>query len=422
MQYCKTYKSGLRLVARKMPSLFTVSFGVFVNVGSVREEGATNGYSHFIEHMLFKGTKRFSAVQISEAMDDIGAQMNAFTSKDMTCYYTKSASVDLEKCVDLLSDMYFNSVFDETELSREKKVVIEEIDMGNDNPEDVCQDLLCEAAYNKQKMGQTIVGTAQNIEYSDRHSILNFKNKYYVPSNTVISVAGNFDADELDKLIEKYFEPYFADCSRVVEDEEKSVHTSLFLHRFKDTEQSHVALAYDGVAVLPEEDRVLFSMMSNILGGGLSSRLFQTIREQNGLAYSVGSYPSSYQHSGFLTVYCGTNPKNLTKLHQLLSEELQKFVKAGISEKELERTKAQLVNGMYMSMENSMSVMTAFGRHFIKCNEILDVEARAKAFNSATVEQVNALTRKVFASQPASCYVGKEVEGFDLISQIKLDI
>ena len=174
MQYCKTYKSGLRLVARKMPSLFTVSFGVFVNVGSVREEGLTNGYSHFIEHMLFKGTKRFNAVQISEAMDDIGAQMNAFTSKDMTCYYTKSASSDLEKCVDLLSDMYFNSTFDETELAREKKVVIEEIDMGNDNPEDVCQDLLCEAAYKNQKMGQTIVGSSQNIEYSDRHSILNF--------------------------------------------------------------------------------------------------------------------------------------------------------------------------------------------------------------------------------------------------------
>jgi len=418
MQYCKTYKSGLRLVARKMPSLFTVSFGVFVNVGSVREQGQTNGYSHFIEHMLFKGTKRFSAAQISEAMDDIGAQMNAFTSKDMTCYYTKSASSDLEKCIDLLSDMYFNATFDEDELQREKKVVIEEIDMGNDNPEDVCQDLLCEAAYNCQKMGQTIVGNAQNIEYSDRHSILEFKNKYYVASNTVISVAGNFDTDQLDKLIERYFEPYFLQNCTEVEDEEHSLHTSLFLHRFKDTEQAHVALAYDGVAILPEQDRILFSMMSNILGGGLSSRLFQTIREQNGLAYSVGSYPSTYQHSGFLTIYCGTNPKNLHKLHQLLSDELHKFADLGVTEKELQRTKAQLVNGMYMSMENSMSVMTAFGRHFVKCNQILDVEARARAFNDATVEQVNAMAQRVFASKPASCYVGKQVDGFDLVSKI----
>lgn len=420
MQYCKTYKSGLRLVARKMPSLFTVSFGVFVNVGSVRESSETNGYSHFIEHMQFKGTNRFNAVQISEAMDDIGAQMNAFTSKDMTCYYTKSASGDLEKCVDLLADMYFNSTFDETELEREKKVVIEEIDMGNDNPEDVCQDLLCEAAYKNQKMGQTIVGTAQNIEYSDRHSILNFKKKYYVASNTVISVAGNFDVDKLDNLIEKYFEPYFDLSAQQVDEEEKSIHTDLFLHKFKDTEQSHVALAFDGVAILPEEDRILFSMMSNILGGGLSSRLFQTIREQNGLAYSVGSYPSTYQHSGFLTIYCGTNPKNLQKLHQLLEQELEKFVKEGITAKELERTKAQLVNGMYMSMENSMSVMTAFGRHFVKCNQILDVEARAKAFSQATVEEVNQMAKKVLLSSPASCYVGKQVDGFDLISKIKL--
>ena len=195
----------------------------------------------------------------------------------------------------------------------------------------------------------------------------------------------------------------------------------MFLHKFKDTEQSHVALAYDGIAILPEEDRILFSMMSNILGGGLSSRLFQTIREQNGLAYSVGSYPSTYQHSGFLTVYCGTNPKNLKKLHHLLQDELEKFAQKGITDKELQRTKAQLVNGMYMSMENSMSVMTAFGRHFIKCNELLDVEARATAFNQATVEQVSKMAQKVLFSNPASCYVGKEVDGFDLISKIKVN-
>ena len=420
MQYCKTYKSGLRLVAYKMPSLFTVSFGVYVNVGSIREDESTNGYAHFIEHMQFKGTKRFNAAQISEVMDDIGANMNAFTATDGTCYYTKSASSDLEKCVDLLSDMYFNSVFDETELEREKKVVIEEIQMGNDSPDDVCTNLIFEACYNGQKLGQTIIGPARNIEYCDRHSILNFKKKYYTASNTVISVAGNFDEDNLDKLIEKYFEPYFDNNTDSVEEEEKSVHTSLFLHKFKDIEQSHVELAFDSVALLPETDRTVSGLMNNILGGGLSSRLFQTIREKHGLAYSVGSSQSIYKNSGFLSIYCATNPKKLNKLYQLLQEELQKFVDEGVTEKELARSKAQLINGLYMSMEDSMAIMRSFGRYLIKTNKMLDIKNRVDTFASATVEDVNAMIRRVFGSSPASCYVGKEVEGFDLISKISI--
>ncbi|MCM1043498.1 MAG: insulinase family protein [Corallococcus sp.] len=421
MEYSKTYKSGLRLVAKHMPSLYTVCLGIYVNVGSIREDKSVNGYSHFIEHLMFKGTTRRSAYQISEDMDNIGAQLNAFTSKDNTCFYTKSASTDLENCIDLLSDMYFNSQFDEKEIQREKNVVIEEINMGLDMPEDVCQDLIAEAAYFNQQLGQTIVGSAENIKYSDRHSILNFKEKYYVPSNTVISVAGNFDIDNLDTLIERYFENNFKSKYSAVNKEENSTFTAgKFLYKFKDTEQSHISLAYSGVSMENEEEARIFSLLSNILGGGMSSRLFQSIREKNGYAYSVYSFPSVYSNTGYLEIYCGTNPENLTDLTKLLQEELKKFVDEGITEAELARAKAQMTNGAYMGLENTMTVMTTYGRNMLKLNKVFDMEKRVAATQRISVEQVNALIRKIMGNGYSSCYVGKENNQFDLISKMRI--
>lgn len=420
MEFFKTYKSGLRVVAKQIPNSFTVSLGVYVNVGSVREEKQENGYSHFIEHLLFKGTERRNAQQISEEMDDIGANLNAFTSKDNTCFYTKSASGDLEKCIDLLSDMYFNAKFDADELNKEKNVVLEEIAMNDDRPEDVCQDLIAEAIYSGQKLGQTILGTAQNIEYSDRHSILDFKNKYYIAENTVVSVAGNFDETKLDKLIEKYFEPNFGGSANTIEDEEKPEFSSKFLHQFKDVEQSHISLAFAGMPMGAKNSAPYF-MMSGILGGGMSSRLFQSIREQHGLAYSVYSYPSAYKNSGFMEIYCGTNPENLNKVQKVLSETVQKFVDGGISETELKRAKAQSINGLYMSMEDSLNVMMAYGRRMLKLNQRLNLDERIANYQKVTVEDVNNAIRNTFSCDFASCYVGSENKYFDLISKLKFN-
>lgn len=420
MIFTKTYPSGLRLVAQRMEHLYTVSIGMYINVGSVRETEKENGYSHFIEHLMFKGTERRTCAQISETMENIGAQFNAFTSKDNTCYYTKSASDDITTCLDLLSDMYFNSTFDEKELEKEKSVVIEEIAMNDDHPDDVCQDLISTAAYRNQKIGQTILGKAENIRYSDRHSILEYRKKYYLPSNTVISVAGNFQFEQLDELIIKYFENNFADFDKSsVEEEEQSVYSQDFLSRFKDTEQSHLSMAFCGCN-MAQQDTSVYALMTSILGGGMSSRLFQSVREQHGLAYTVYAYSSSYRNSGYIEIYCGTGSDNVSKLCGLLEKVLKQFKHKGVTSEELQRAKAIAVNGIYMAVEDSLNVMMANGRRMLKLGAPLDIDQRVSAIQKVTAEQVTELARKVFVSPYASCYVGREISAYSDIAKLNL--
>ncbi len=420
MDFYKKYPSGLRLVARQLDNFYTVSFGVYVDVGSVKETTENNGYSHFIEHLLFKGTKRRTAQQISEEMDDIGANLNAYTAKDCTCFYTKSVSSDLEKCMDLLSDMYFFATFADDELQREKSVVVEEINMCEDTPDEVSQDLIAQALFANQPLGQTILGKPNNIIYSDRHSMLEFKKKHYIPSNTVLTVAGNFDFDMLDKLIEKYFEVY---CKEISESAPtnllQTVYTSEFVYKFKKTEQSHLEIAFGGCS-LSSPNRYALSVLTSVLGGGMSSRLFQSIREKNGLAYSVYSYPSFYSDCGMLEIYAGLGPSNINKVCKILQEEILLLLEKGITETELNRAKAQAVNGLYMNIESNMTLMRLYGRCMLKNGVLYNAEKEVENYNAVSAEQVNALARKLFAQKFASSYVGKESKNFDVISKINL--
>lgn len=420
MEFYKQYPSGLRLVAKKTENCYTVSLGVYVDVGCVKESEKENGYSHFIEHMFFKGTKRRSARQISEEMDDIGANLNAFTSKDCTCYYTKSVSSDLEKCVDLLSDLYFFSEFAEEELKREKSVVIEEINMSEDTPDDVSQDAISAALFKNQPLGQTILGFPDNIKYCDRHSIKNYKEKHYIPSNTVISVAGNFDFAKLDKLVENYFETHFERMVAVLpETEPKVTYTSEFVHRFKDIEQCHLEVAVGGCA-LNSSDRYALSILSGILGGATSSRLFQTIREKHGLVYSVYSYPSFYSNCGMLEIYAALSGSNIEKYCDLLEAELNEFLDKGVTQQELVRAQVQAVNGLYMSLENNMTLMRLFGRCLLKTGTVYNAENEVEKYRAVTVREVNDLARRLFSQSFASSYVGKQHKSFDKISQLHI--
>ena len=420
MDFYKQYPSGLKLVAKKLDNFYTVSFGVYVDVGSVKENSKNNGYSHFIEHLLFKGTKRRTALQISEEMDDIGANLNAFTAKDCTCYYTKSASSDLEKCVDVIADMYFFAAFPEDELQREKSVVVEEINMCEDNPEDVSADLISKATFSNQPLGQTILGNPDNIKYSDRHSILKFKENHYVPQNTVIAVAGNFDTEKLDKLVEKYFERNFIGNFVADEQPKQTVYTSEFISRFKKTEQSHLEIAFGGFSITSPK-RYAASVLSSTLGGGMSSRLFQSIREKNGLAYSVYSYPSYYTDCGMFEIYAGLSPANIAKVCNLLQQELLLIVDKGISETELNRAKAQAVNGLYMNLESNMTLMRLYGRCMLKTGELYNPENEVENYKALTVQQVNEVTREIFSQKFASSYVGRENKHFDAISKITIN-
>ena len=417
MDFYKQYPSGLRLVAKQLDNFYTVSLGVFVDVGCVKEDAATNGYSHFIEHLVFKGTEKRTCLQISEEIDDVGANINAYTSKDSTCFYTKSSADDLEKCMDVLSDMYFNASIPEEELEREKGVVIEEIKMCEDTPDDVSQDLISKALFYKQSLGQTILGNIENIKYSDRHSILNFKKKHYIPTSTVVAVCGKFDIDTLDKLVAKYFEQY-CDKSGVVAEQEPDVsYKSKFLHAFKPIEQSHLQLAWGGYA-LNSAERCANSMLASILGGGMSSRLNQVIREQNGLAYSVYAYPSYYSKCGTFEIYVGLSPENNAKACNLVKKEIDRLLADGITDRELTRARVQAVNALYMNAESNMTLMRLYGRSMLKLNEVFDVEKDIAKYKAVTVNDINSVARKIFSQPHASAYVGPKVDGYDEVSKV----
>lgn len=420
MEFYKQYPSGLRLVAKRIDGFYTVSFGVYVNVGSSWENEQTNGFAHFIEHLLFKGTPTRTAQKISEEMDDIGANINAFTSKDSTCFYTKCISKDLEKCVDVLSDMYLNAAIPQEELDKERGVVLEEISMSEDTPDDVSAELISQALYFDQPLGLSILGNPENIKHSDRHSILNFKQKHYIPSETVITVAGSFDFDLLDKLVTDYFEAHLADKAdlpRIAEP--TSQYTSKFLSRFKDIQQTHLQIAFPGCEYNSKESYAL-TTLSSILGGGQSSRLNQTIREKNGLAYSVYAYPSFYRKSGVFELYAGVATDNIGKCCELIAEEINKLLQDGVTQAELDRAKMQAVTALLMSSESNLTLMRAFGRTMLKADKVFSVDENRQAYERLTIDDLNEAARKYLTRPFASSYVGPKNDTFDAISEITI--
>lgn len=421
MEYTKKYPSGLTLVAKQIDHAYTVVFGVYVDVGSVREDKSTNGFSHFIEHLMFKGTNKRNALQISEELEDIGANINAFTSKENTCFYTKSAHTELEKCVDVLSDMYFNAQFPQEELDKERGVVLEEIKMCEDTPDDLVQDLISSALYFEQAMGQTILGLRDNIKYCDRHSILNFKKKHYIPSKTVISVAGKFDFNQLDKLVERYFESNFEGAFEDISPVPSVAYCDKFLHAFKDIEQAHLQLSWGGVSV-DSPKRYALSLLANILGGGMSSRLVQVIREQHGLAYSVYAYPSYYENCGNFEIYVGCSPENNQLVCQLLQKVLTDLVKNGVTEKELSRAKVQAVNALYMNAESNMTLMRLYGRCMLKSGKLFNVQEEIDGYTSLTVQDINDVARQIFTQKHASAYVGKQIDDYGAVAKIAVEV
>lgn len=420
MDFYKQYPSGLRLVAKLQDNFYTVSLGVYVDVGCVRETARNNGYSHFIEHLVFKGTERRSCLQISEELEDIGANINAYTAKDCTCFHTKSSSDDLEKCIDVLSDMYFNATVPQEELDREKGVVTEEIKLSEDTPDDVSQDLVSSAIFYRQPLGQTILGSVENIKNAERADILQFKRQHYLPASTVIAVCGKFDVEQLDRLVERYFEQYCSQNVTAPQEEPQVQYCSEFLHSFKKIEQTHLQLAWGGFS-LKSPQRYAANLLTSILGGGLSSRLNQEIREKHGLAYSVYCYPSYYTNCGTVEIYVGLSPENNAKVCRLIKSELNKLLDGGITCAELQRAKAQAINALYMNIESNFTLMRLYGRSMLKLNEVFDAQADVEKYKSVTAENVNDVARTIFERPYASAYVGPKISDYNAVSTIELD-
>ena len=392
-----TSKNGLRIVLETVPAVRSVTIGIWVLAGSRNETVHTNGISHFIEHMFFKGTKTRSAQDIAEAFDSIGGQVNAFTSKEYTCYYAKVLDTHKEYALEILADMFFNSVFDEDEMEREKSVVFEEIKMYEDTPDDIVHDLLALATYGEHPLGYPILGTEKHLKSFTQETIHTYMKQYYTPDNIVISVAGNVD-DSFIPAIENHFNGFESNMERpeII----KPIFLANDISRNKDTEQAHLCLGYNGLPIGHESSYSLV-ILNNVLGGSMSSRLFQEIREKKGLAYAVFSYHSSFLDNGLLTIYAGTGKEQLPELQETSTQTVEAFVEKGLTNKELINSKEQLKGNLVLGLESTNSRMSRNGKNELLLNRHRTLDEMIKEIDGVSQSSIQKIIQSVF-EQPAS--------------------
>lgn len=390
-----TCQNGVRIVLEHISTVRSVAIGVWIGTGSRNENPQNNGISHFLEHMFFKGTTTRSAKDIAESFDSIGGQVNAFTSKEYTCYYAKVLDTHSQFALDVLADMFFNSTFVEEELEKEKKVVFEEIKMYEDTPDDIVHDLLSQAIYGEHPLGYPILGTEATLNTFTGEKLNEYIHERYTPENVVISIAGNI-TDSFIQEVEKYFGSYKGG-NRETPENIPPFHSS-HISRKKETEQAHLCLGFEGLKV-GHEDIYSLVTLNNILGGSMSSRLFQEVREQRGLAYSVFSYHSAYQDSGIVTVYGGTGAKQLEVLYETIQDTLEKLKQDGISEKELTNSKEQLKGSLMLSLESTNSRMSRNGKNELLLKRHRSLDEIIEQIDLVTKQSVDEMARMIFTDK-----------------------
>ncbi len=396
-----TCENGLRIVTEKIPSVRSVALGIWVGTGSKFETAGNNGISHFLEHMFFKGTTTRSAKQIAEAFDEIGGNVNAFTSKEYTCYYARILDQHAPIALDVLADMYFHSVFDQDELEKEKNVVIEEISMYEDTPDDLVHDLIARASYTDHPLGYSILGSEDVLRSLKRDDLLSYIDQTYLPSNTVITVAGNF-SDSLIQEIQAKFSSFRRKGGQLAPTVPNFAANTV-IHP-KSTEQAHLCLSLPGFEVGHEEIYSLI-LLNNILGGSMSSRLFQEIREERGLAYSVYSYHSGYKETGSFTIYSGTATEQVGQVFDIVTNILHDISEKGITDKELNKGKEQLKGSLMLSLESTNSRMSRLGKNELLLERHLTLDEITAKIDKVSHESVLAIARQLFRSKLAIALV-----------------
>ena len=365
--------NGVTVITEEIDYVNSVAFGVWIKCGAVNETPDVSGVSHFIEHMMFKGTKTRSAKQIAEDMDKIGAQFNAFTGKEATCYYMKSISQNLEKGADIILDMVNYSVFDAHEMARERNVIIEEMKMTNDQPDELAQDKIYELLYKDEPLGKSIIGTPTSVKGISRNALLKYRNANYALDNIVVSVSGNFETEKVLKYLEDKFVNFEKKSTGLKNDCTYDSDNNQFRSITKEIQQSHIVLASKGLTKLDKGYYDLY-ILSNIVGGGMSSRFFQNIREEKGLAYSVYAASSSFSKTGMFEIYAGVAHENIRKAIMAIREELEKAEAFGFSEDELSMAKEQMKSSYIFGQENILSRMFANGRNYVQIGKVITAD------------------------------------------------
>ncbi|MCC3864888.1 insulinase family protein [Terrisporobacter petrolearius] len=413
MYKCQTLKNGLTIVGEEIPYLKSVSLGIWINTGSRIETPKESGVSHFIEHMLFKGTENRSAKDIARDIDNIGGQINAFTNKECTCYYVHLLDEHINIGIDVLSDMILNSTFNNNDIDRERAVILEELKMYEDSLDDLSYDLLVENIYADDGLGMNILGNRKTIKSLKRKDILNHYSKYYVPNNAVISICGNFNFEEVVNLIEEKFGEW-EEKEVNIEVKEPKFH-SCFITKNKDSEQVNIAISLKAIPEENEKETYALAVVNNIFGGSTSSRLFQNIREDKGFVYSIYSSQTLYKKCGELGVFASTSEEYLKEVYDLIIEEIKNIKENYITEEELKESKEQLKGNYILSLESISSKMLSHGESMLLNNKIKNEDEIIEHINSVNMEQVEAIINKVFNIENLGvCIVGKNVEGVQI--------
>lgn len=387
----RTLSNGIKVVAEKIPYLKSVSMGVWVANGSRNEAAFENGMSHFIEHMVFKGTKKRSAWQIAYDMDSVGGQLNAYTAREYTCFYTKTLDSHAELAMDILSDMLFEPNMAAEDMELERRVVFEEISMYEDSPEDLVYDIAAEAVWNDNPLGRNILGTRETLSGITTESMKEYMKNHYTSKTMAISVSGNYGDDFFDKLDEYFGKRDILDKDIVVEPAEYCAGKII---RAKDIEQVHLLASFKGIDIMDESVYSLLAF-NNVFGSGMSSRLFQNIRERLGLVYSIDAGHSAYIGTGMFDIYAGMNPENLSKVCELMGKEIRKIRSEKLSESEVATAKEQLKGNYILSSESTGARMQAAGRSIILNKPIYSPEEALAKIDAVSVDSVSEIIERV---------------------------
>ena len=402
-----TLSNGLRVIGEKIDHFRSVSVGLWLGTGSQYETPAEAGLSHFLEHMVFKGTAKRTARQIAEEMDAVGGQLNAFTAKECTCFYAKVVDEHLPLAMDVIADLAIAPAFDPAELEKEKGVVIEEINMAEDTPEDVAFELLMLAHYGDQPLSRPILGTAEQIQRYTSDDLRRYWAKMYKPQNAVLALAGNYDWEAVVALAEALlggWRPEGLDIGGYVTHEVPPTR----LTREKDIEQVHISLGFPGLST--GDDRAYeLAIFNSVYGGAMSSRLFQKIREDSGMAYSVYSYPNAYTDTGMLAVYAATNPENAQAVIDMIVEEARAIAATGLTRDEFQMAREQMKAGYIMGLESTSARMQSIGRRLLLLNKTQTETETIDRINQIDFDTTNALMRELLTAPHSTALVGKGV-------------
>jgi predicted Zn-dependent peptidase len=401
------HDTGLRLVTERMPWVRSVTFGVWVSVGSSDEPRRVAGASHFLEHLLFKGTKKRSARDIAEAFDAVGGDLNAFTGKEHTTFYARVIDRDLPMAVEHLSEMIQESVLRSADFDAERKVILEEIHMHEDDPGELVHDVFMQTLWPGAPLGRPVLGTVDTVTGTSRDQVRRFWKKHYVPGNFIVAAAGNLDHDHVAELVTSRMDMDATGEVRgpVRQSGAPPAPEGGVAVRRRPTEQAHICLGTSG---MPRSDprRFAFGVVNDAIGGGMSSRLFQEIREKRGLAYSVFSYHSMFAETGTFVVYAGTTPSSAHEVLDLITRELDDVAEKGITDQELERAKEHLKGSMVLSLEETMGRMSRLGKSELAHGEILSLDDVIERVDAVTSDDCREAAELVLGRTRALSVIG----------------